>query len=192
MPMFLKILRILRVKLCQIAVTIIWKIFGIDTVSRLLYVVSPFDCATILRTCGADVGEHFSIHLPIAIVNAQKNYSNLSIGHSAHIGTGVILDLHEKITLGDRVTISMGTTIITHQYVGNSALTYLGYPPISGAVEVKSNTYVGAKAVILCGHTIGSHCVIGASAVINKDIPDYSVVVGVPGKIIKTINRSDL
>jgi len=58
---------------------------------------------------------------------------------------------------------------------------------ISGNVLIGEGTHVGTGAIILPNITIGKWCKIGAGAVVIKDIPDYSVVVGVPGKIIKTL-----
>jgi acetyltransferase-like isoleucine patch superfamily enzyme len=55
-------------------------------------------------------------------------------------------------------------------------------------VRIGDCTFVGANAVILMGVTIGSHCVIGAGAVVSTDIPDRSVAVGVPARIVGTVD----
>src|SRR4030067_1853434 len=68
--------------------------FGIEGVNRLLLVVSPLDCALILRLCGAKVGNHPSLSSPLIITNATNNYSNLTVGDAVHIGKGTLLDLH--------------------------------------------------------------------------------------------------
>lgn len=49
---------------------------------------------------------------------------------------------------------------------------------------VKEGASIGANATIVCGTTLGKHCMIGAGAVVTKDIPDYALVVGNPGKVI--------
>lgn len=54
-------------------------------------------------------------------------------------------------------------------------------------VKIGDNTFVGAGAIILPKTTIGNFCIIGAGAVVKGNIPDYSVVVGNPAKIIKSI-----
>ena len=56
-------------------------------------------------------------------------------------------------------------------------------------VSIGEGTHIGAGSTIIPGKTIGKWCVIGAGAVIIQDIPDYSMVVGVPGKIIRTLVR---
>lgn len=60
---------------------------------------------------------------------------------------------------------------------------------LCGNVLVGEGTHIGAGATIIPNIKIGKWCVIGAGAVITKDIPDYSLVVGVPGKIIKKFNN---
>lgn len=49
---------------------------------------------------------------------------------------------------------------------------------------VKEGASIGANATIICGITIGKHAMIGAGAVVNKNVPDYAIVVGVPAKLI--------
>jgi acetyltransferase-like isoleucine patch superfamily enzyme len=56
-------------------------------------------------------------------------------------------------------------------------------------VKIGANTWIGKNSVILPGVTIGKHCVIGANAVVSHDIPDYSVAVGVPAKVIQMYNK---
>jgi sugar O-acyltransferase (sialic acid O-acetyltransferase NeuD family) len=60
---------------------------------------------------------------------------------------------------------------------------------LCGNVKVGEGTHIGAGATIIPNINIGKWCVIGAGAVITKDVPDYSLVVGVPGKIIKKLKN---
>lgn len=55
-----------------------------------------------------------------------------------------------------------------------------------GKIEVGEYSFVGARSTILPGVTIGSHCVVGAGSLVNKDVPDGTVVAGVPAKYICT------
>lgn len=55
-------------------------------------------------------------------------------------------------------------------------------------VMINQNTWIGNKVTVLSGVTIGRNCVIGANSVVTKDIPDYSVAVGVPARVIKQYN----
>lgn len=60
---------------------------------------------------------------------------------------------------------------------------------LCGNVKVGEGSHIGAGATIIPNINIGKWCVIGAGAVITKDVPDYSLVVGIPGKIIKKLNN---
>lgn len=53
---------------------------------------------------------------------------------------------------------------------------------------VKEGASIGANATIVCGHTIGRYAMVAAGAVVTKDIPDYSLVAGIPGKIIGKVD----
>ena len=90
------------------------------------------------------------------------------------------------ITLGDFVRISNDVLFITHDG-GNWSFRhqepYLGVNHF-GKIVIDEYTFIGARAIILPGVHIGKHCVIGAGSVVVKDVPDYSVVAGVPSKII--------
>jgi acetyltransferase-like isoleucine patch superfamily enzyme len=55
-------------------------------------------------------------------------------------------------------------------------------------VVIKDGCYIGINSVIVGNVTIGTHAVIGANSVVTKDIPDYSVAVGIPAKVIKQFN----
>ena len=54
---------------------------------------------------------------------------------------------------------------------------------------VKKGTTIGANATIVCGVTIGRYAFIGAGSVVNRDVPDYALVVGVPGRLIGWISE---
>ncbi len=58
---------------------------------------------------------------------------------------------------------------------------------VPGKVHIKKNAWIGANATILPGVTIGENSVVAAGAVVSKDVPDNTVVAGVPAKVIKSI-----
>ena len=57
-------------------------------------------------------------------------------------------------------------------------------------IEIGNNCWIGAKVTILDGVTIGEHCVIAAGAVVSKSVPAYSIVGGVPAKVIRSIAKT--
>lgn len=87
------------------------------------------------------------------------------------------------IEIGDDVTFSIRVTILAHDA---SSKKIAGYTRI-GKVSIGDNVFVGANATILPNVVIGNNVVIGANSVVTKSIPDNSVVVGNPAKIINNI-----
>lgn len=93
------------------------------------------------------------------------------------------------ITLGENVYITDGVKFITHD---GGTLLYRKYVPdleITKPIVVGNDVYFGNNVIIMPGVTIGSNVVIGAGAVVTKDIPDNSVAVGVPARVIKTADE---
>ena len=90
------------------------------------------------------------------------------------------------ITLGNNVHITDGVKFITHD--GGTLLFRDRIPDleITKPITVGNNVYIGNNTIILPGVTIGNDVVIGAGAIVTRDIPDNSVAVGVPARVIKT------
>ena len=90
------------------------------------------------------------------------------------------------ITIGDRVNISQNVVLIglDHNYQDvHKGIIEQGVT--TSPIHIDDDTIIGANTVILSGITIGKHCFIGASSLVNRDIPDYTVAVGNPVRIIK-------
>jgi len=123
---------------------------------------------------------------------------------------GVVTDLSSKISkravIGNGTVIMPGVSINSSSIIGehniintNSSVdhdcifgNFVHISPgssIAGGVSIKEGTHVGIAACILPNISIGEWCVIGAGAVVNKDVPDYSVIVGNPGRIIRNFKN---
>lgn len=90
------------------------------------------------------------------------------------------------ITIGNRVNISQNVVLIglDHNYQD----VYKGIIEqgvTTSPINIGDDTIIGANTIVLSGITIGKHCFIGAGCLVNKDIPDYTVAVGNPVRIIK-------
>lgn len=118
------------------------------------------------------------------------------------IGEGVILNegftlgcdigYEPHLTIGDRVAFGPNVTIVVTAHPNNSRLRDLKdlYPfmEIFGHTAIHDDVWIGAGAIILTDVTIGDNSVVGAGAVVTKDVPPYSVVAGVPAKIIRQLS----
>lgn len=93
------------------------------------------------------------------------------------------------ITLGENVHITDGVKFITHD---GGTLLYRHLVPdleITKPIIIGNNVYIGNNVLLLPGVKIGNNVVIGAGAVVTKDIPDNSVSVGVPARVIKSADE---
>lgn len=93
------------------------------------------------------------------------------------------------ITIGENVHITDGVKFITHD---GGTLLYRSKVPdleITKPIVLGNDVYIGNNVILLPGVTVGNNVVIGAGAVVTKDIPDNSLVVGVPARVIKTADE---
>lgn len=112
-----------------------------------------------------------------------NKYENVSIGKRCSFGGNVALNAHDKITIGDDCLFAYGVVVNTagHNYMAKTMnKTYCSKP-----VEIGSNVWIGACAIILPGVIISDNSVVGAGAVVTKDVPENAIVVGNPARIMK-------
>ena len=95
------------------------------------------------------------------------------------------------ITLRENCRISSNVTFISHDGGLHAFRDLNGYENVVkyGRIEVGDHSFVGAGSTIMPGVKIGSRCVIGAGSVVTKDVPDRTVVCGVPARIICTLDE---
>lgn len=116
-----------------------------------------------------------------------KNFNpEMTIGNNTQIHQNCHITCAGKISIGDNVVIVAGVTItdINHPYTDINVP--INQQPIEvSKVIIGERSYIYNNAVILPNTIIGKHCVIGANSVVSGTIPDYSIVVGAPGKIVR-------
>ena len=92
----------------------------------------------------------------------------------------------------DNVVVTSGVLFITHD-VSDFMLNNMGLPRFykyqSGCIEVKNNVFIGSNTIILPNVRIGNNVMIGAGSVVTKDVPDNSVVVGNPARVIESFDE---
>lgn len=94
------------------------------------------------------------------------------------------------ITIGAHVRITGGVKFITHDggvWVLRRMNADYSNIDLFGKITVGDNVHIGSDAIIMPGVTIGNNCIIGCGAVVTKNIPDNSVAVGIPARVIESI-----
>jgi len=101
----------------------------------------------------------------------------VTLGKDVYIGHNALLDCWEAITLENQVQIGPGVMILTH----DSSRHYIyGEEIFSNSATIKENAYIGAGAIVLAGVEIGRCAIVGAGAVVTRNVPPYTTVTGNP------------
>lgn len=93
------------------------------------------------------------------------------------------------VEIGDRVTIAAGVRLLTHDGATWLVRDSQGRRQKFGRIRIGNDVFVGSNCIILPNVTIGSRVVVGAGSVINRDIPDNSVVVGNPARRVRSFDE---
>ena len=124
------------------------------------------------------------------VLNDCKIGSNCSFGQNVVVGPNV--NIGNKVKIQNNVSVYEGVTLEDNVFCGPSCVFTNVQNPRSEIIRkneykttlVKKGATLGANCTIVCGVVIGRFAFIGAGAVINKNVPDYALVVGVPAKQI--------
>lgn len=116
--------------------------------------------------------------------------SKIKIGDNCYIGYNNTFLAGGNITLEDGVLMASNILISSenHSIDPESPDYYMNQKLSCAPIIVGEGTWIGEKVSILSGVTIGKKCVIGAGSIVTKDIPDFSIAVGSPAKVIKKYN----
>lgn len=114
------------------------------------------------------------------------NPHKIFIGNRVFINAGCYFESQANITLMDDVIIGYGATILTtnHRFQ-DKKMSIWNQGVICEPVVIENDVWIGARAIILPGIRIGKGAVIGAGAVVTKDVSPYTVVAGVPARELK-------
>ena len=154
-----------------------------DVLSEISYIAHQ---SAIIEP-GAKIGPGTKIWHWVHIGSTAQIGSNCSLGQNVYVGNVVIGD---NVKIQNNVSVYDSVVLQNDVFCGPSMVFTNVINPrshISRKREykqtlVKRGATIGANAVIVCGNTVGSYAMIGAGAVITKDVPDFALVVGNPGR----------
>jgi acetyltransferase-like isoleucine patch superfamily enzyme len=126
----------------------------------------------------------------ITIYNSTTIAGDVSIGERTWIGPFCSLDGSGGLTIGSYCCVSLGCQLLTHD-TARWSLSGGRAPYEYASTKIGDCCFLGTHAVILKGVTVGNHCLIGAGAVVNRDIPDYSIVAGVPARLLGRVHLKE-
>jgi len=111
---------------------------------------------------------------------------DVTIGDYTRIG--IHCTVIGPVCIGNHVNLAQGITVTALNHIFKDSSRRIDEQGVSTKpVVIGDDVWIGANAVILPGVTIGSHCVVAAGAVVTKDVPNHTLVGGIPAKVIKNI-----
>ncbi len=127
---------------------------------------------------GARIGKHCTLGQNVNISNRVKIGDNVKIQNNVSVYEGV--ELEDGVFCGPSCVFT------------NDLTPRAEYPKGSGGYKktlVKKGASIGANATIVCGHTIGEYAMVAAGAVVTKDVPEYTLVAGVPARVMRKLSK---
>jgi len=130
----------------------------------------------LYRLAGIKIGKGSVIHTKARFYDPR----NIIIDKDTIVGEGAVLDGRARLIIGSHVDIASEVMIYNSQHdIENENFTAVDKP-----VVIEDYVFIGPRAIILPGVTIGKGAIVAAGAVVTKDVPPYAIVGGVPAKII--------
>ena len=130
------------------------------------------------------VGSRFvaedSVYLKIVDDNAR-----LDFGDYVFIGRGTEFDVSERVSVGEHTVIAPGCFVTDHNHGVSPDLRIDEQPGVVKPVVIGKDVWLGAKVVVLAGVSIGDGAVVGANAVVTRDIPPAAIAAGAPARILR-------
>jgi len=138
----------------------------------------PLHCCRHIfyRLAGVKIGKGSTIHMWANFFQPK----NISIGEDTIIGDHAFLDGRAKLTIGNHVDIASSVMI----YNSEHDLSKEDFSAIEEPVEIGDYVFIGPRAIILPGVKIGRGAIVAAGAVVTSDVPDFTIVGGIPAKSI--------
>jgi acetyltransferase-like isoleucine patch superfamily enzyme len=150
--------------------------------------------------CSLSIGADSNIEASLVF---ERSDAQIRIGSGTHVGSGTLLGAAQLIEIGDDVLIAFDVLITDHNshslsfaerrndvrewIQGRKDWSNVPMAP----VKIGNRAWIGARAIILKGVTVGEGAVVGAGSVVTKDVPDWTIVAGNPARIIRALTDEE-
>lgn len=127
-----------------------------------------------------NIGKNSTITTPLA----GTAFDRMKLGNNVFINANCLAMARGGITIEDDVMLAGNV-----QLLSNNHDEYERQVLLCDEILIRKGAWIGAGATILPGVTIGKYAIVGAGAIVTRDVPDYAVVIGTPAKVIKTLDK---
>lgn len=142
----------------------------------------------VYRAAGIQIGMGSAIHMYARFYNPH----NILIGRDTIIGEHVVLDGRAPLKIGNHVAIASNVMIYNNEHNVESEHFAAVEEVVSEPVTIEDYVFIGPGVIILPGVSVGHGAVVGAGAVVTKDVAPFTIVGGVPGKVIGERKKREL
>jgi acetyltransferase-like isoleucine patch superfamily enzyme len=151
------------------------------TARRLLWLWGRIRFGALVRNRGEGCVCHWNANL--------KYPENISLGDGVVIGANATIGAHSPVRISHRVRIS--EDVIIESAGLDFAEAKPPYAHVSRPIEIDEGVWIGARAIVLGGITVGAYSIIAAGAVVTGSIPPYSIAGGIPARVIGSVALRD-
>lgn len=175
-----------------------------EEIRGVLRLIAGFGRAQLLRVRGGTVGRRVRlgrsvrVDRPWAVTVGERaeieagvwfkvvaDEAKVEVGPYTFIGRGAEIDVRSAVSIGAHVLIAPGVFITDHSHLMEGTGHIDGQGCVAAEVVIGDGAWLGARCVVLPGVHVGRGAVVGAGAVVSRDVPDWSIVAGVPARILR-------
>lgn len=145
------------------------------------------DALAMFREGRLSVGEHVLLEPHVWLTGV----GHIGIGAYSFLNRGVMVAAIDRVTIGEHCMIANGCLITDGDHDVSDPerpITHQGYVS-RGPTSIGDNCWLGANVVVTSGVTIGERCVIGANSTVTRDIPAWSLAVGSPARVVRSLRE---
>ena len=157
---------------------------------------NPRVTVRLLRSLGAMVGEETTFRRSVLLDNVTEDehsagdLRHLRVGRRCYVGDGVFFDLAHEVVLNDDVIVSAQAAFVTHADCNRSPFLNAHFPRRCAPVHVGRGAWIGFRASLLAGVTVGEQSVVGAHALLRHDAESRAVYAGVPASKVRAVEAT--
>lgn len=165
-----------------LVVSIIYRIrYGKRIKMSMLNPISGLLSIKLSKDARISIGKKLRVDGPLYI----KSEAELSIGNNCYFNHNCSITALRAITIGDECYFANNVVIVDHDHMVIKG--HIVHDCVSEGISIGDNVWIGANTTILKGVSIGTGTIVGAGSVVTKNIPEHSIVVGVPARVVKSL-----
>lgn len=153
------------------------------------YVIIRRDVEVARNHGDIEIGRGVSLDRGVVLLVVGNSGGNirLRIGEDTYINRGTMLDAASELVIGRDCAIGPGCYLTDHDHRFVANTPPLQLPLVTRPTRIGNRVWIGARAIVLKGVSIGDDAVIGAGSVVTRDVPSATVAMGVPARVMRDL-----